>query len=262
MEDNVEIERKFLVSPGFPKTGEKQEIKQGYISTSGGNAVKVDGSNLVFFKNGKELYTQDIGNDGQAILSKISHDADDFLKTDSRHVVRIRTKGQKGYITIKGPSKDIEVPEFEYEIPMSVANNLLGAMTDSYLHKIRYMINHEDHTWEVDVFKNPPGIVVAEIELESKDEEFDKPSWVKEEVTGDPRFFNSEIIKGVGKSKYSYSLRTSSRLYQEVPTAGLPIDSKTTSFFKKHEDLFKAYPNLWLKGVPPAALFYPIYVIS
>jgi CYTH domain-containing protein len=86
--------------------------------------------------------------------------------------------------------------EFEYEIPQQDANELLKICEKPLIEKIRYKVEDGGVVWEVDEFSGDnQGLIVAEVELQSEDQQFSKPAWVAEEVTGDPRYFNSNLIK-------------------------------------------------------------------
>ena len=119
-----------------------------------------------------------------------------YLNSTKERTVRVRTIDDKGFLTVKGISVGASRLEFEYEIPLGDANTLLDELCEKPLiEKNRYKIEHQGFTWEVDeFFGENDGLVVAEIELESEDQTFDKPGWVGEEVTGDPRYFNSSLI--------------------------------------------------------------------
>lgn len=109
--------------------------------------------------------------------------------------VRIRIQEDKGYITIKGPSIDgVSRYEWEKEIPLQEAQELINICNVGIIEKTRYLINVGQHTFEVDEFhgKNR-GLVIAEIELSRPDETFLKPSWLGEEVTGNSRYYNSAL---------------------------------------------------------------------
>ena len=120
-----------------------------------------------------------------------------YLSTDKNAVVRVRVKNDKAYLTIKGSNSGIARLEFEYEIPLDEANEMIEKLCQKpVIDKTRYIINHENHTWEVDVFYGDnEGLVVAEVELSSEDEHINLPSWVKEEVSHDDRYFNSNLMK-------------------------------------------------------------------
>lgn len=120
-----------------------------------------------------------------------------FLSIDPDRVVRVRVAGNGGCLTIKGRSHGPSRAEFEYPIPKSDAEQMLDALClRPLIEKVRHSLTVDGHTWEVDVFEGDnAGLVVAEIELESEDETFTKPSWVGEEVTDDPRYFNSNLVE-------------------------------------------------------------------
>ena len=115
-----------------------------------------------------------------------------YLSLDPHPTVRIRIAGEKAYITIKGRSESISRPEFEYEIPVQDARELQNMAISNPVEKIRYKILHEGFLWEVDVFSGKnEGLIMAEIELESEDQEFPRPDWILEEVSPDGRYYNS-----------------------------------------------------------------------
>ena len=120
-----------------------------------------------------------------------------YLSTNKNAVVRVRVKNDKAYLTIKGSNSGIARLEFEYEIPLDEANEMLEKLCQKpVIDKTRYLITHENHTWEVDIFYGDnEGLVVAEVELSSEDEHINLPSWVKEEVSHDDRYFNSNLMK-------------------------------------------------------------------
>jgi CYTH domain-containing protein len=119
-----------------------------------------------------------------------------FLSTEPERTVRVRTAGDRGTITIKGKNVGARRAEFEYEIPLADAQQMLDTLCKRPLiEKVRYTLSAGAHTWEIDVFGGDnAGLVVAEIELGSEDEAFDKPGWVGDEVTADPRYFNSNLV--------------------------------------------------------------------
>lgn len=115
-----------------------------------------------------------------------------YLSIDDEKVVRVRVAGEKGFITIKGKSSTISHPEFEYEIPVADAKELLAKYTPNRIEKVRTRIPAGKHVWEVDEFHGEnEGLLMAEIELESPEELFEKPTWLGEEVTDDKRYYNS-----------------------------------------------------------------------
>lgn len=120
-----------------------------------------------------------------------------YLNSVKERTVRVRTINDQGFLTIKGVSVGATRLEYEYEIPLEDANALLDELCEKPLiEKNRYKVKFSGFTWEIDeFFGENDGLIVAEIELESEDQAFDKPEWVGEEVTGDSRYFNSNLIK-------------------------------------------------------------------
>jgi CYTH domain-containing protein len=120
-----------------------------------------------------------------------------YLNSQKERTVRVRTIDDKGFLTIKGISVGATRMEYEYEIPVEDANVLLDELCEKPLiEKKRYKIDFGGFVWEVDeFFGENEGLIVAEIELESEDQTFDKPSWVGDEVSGDSRYFNSNLIQ-------------------------------------------------------------------
>jgi adenylate cyclase len=155
----VEIERKFLVHDDGWRVGARPlSIRQGYLARSA--ATNDRASNA----------------------------------TTNATTVRVRITDGVATLTIKTRSKGITSPEFEYEIPTDHAEFLLEHCEGGLIEKTRHCVEHEGHAWEVDEFLGDnAGLVVAEIELESEDETFAKPTWLGEEVTHDKRFKNSRL---------------------------------------------------------------------
>jgi adenylate cyclase len=117
-----------------------------------------------------------------------------YLGLNPYPTVRIRIAGEKAFLTIKGRSQTISRPEFEYEVPLKEAYGMLKLAISNPVKKTRYKVNHLDSHWEVDVFSGKnKGLIIAEIELESEDQEFPKPDWLLEEVSHDGRFYNSYL---------------------------------------------------------------------
>jgi adenylate cyclase len=119
-----------------------------------------------------------------------------YLNSVKERTVRVRISGDKAFLTIKGPAINLTRPEFEYEIPVTHANQMLDELCEQpLLKKTRYKVLHDGKTWEVDEFHGAnDGLVVAEIELDSEDETIRHPEWVGTEVTKDPKYFNSSLI--------------------------------------------------------------------
>jgi adenylate cyclase len=120
-----------------------------------------------------------------------------YLTSDPVRTVRVRIEGERAVITIKSKSTGATRGEWEYEIPVPDAAELLERLCEQPLvEKVRHRIGYKGHTWEVDEFQGEnAGLVVAEIELGSEDEAFEKPDWIGQEVTGDPRYYNSSLIR-------------------------------------------------------------------
>ena len=119
-----------------------------------------------------------------------------YLSTVKERTVRVRTIDDKGFLTIKGITIGATRREYEYEIPTVDANEMLDELCEKpIIEKTRFKISHAGLTWEIDEFAGVnQGLIVAEVELESEDQNIDFPPWVGEEVSGDPRYFNSNLI--------------------------------------------------------------------
>lgn len=120
-----------------------------------------------------------------------------YLSADPARTVRVRIDGARAFLTIKGKSVGASRGEWEYPIPVSEAAELLdGLCQQPLVEKVRRRIAIGPHTWEVDEFLGAnAGLVVAEIELASENEAFEKPVWIGREVTGETRYFNSNLIR-------------------------------------------------------------------
>lgn len=120
-----------------------------------------------------------------------------YLNSAKERTVRLRTIADKAFLTVKGISVGATRAEYEYPIPLADCNAMLDTLAEKPLiEKHRYKIPHGGRVWEVDEFSGDNrGLVVAEVELDSEDQAFDKPAWVGAEVTGDPRYFNSNLVK-------------------------------------------------------------------
>src|SRR5210317_898527 len=119
-----------------------------------------------------------------------------FISTDKDRVVRVRIYGDRGFIALKGSGTGISRTEFEYEIPVEDAHELLKEFCKGpIIEKFRYVVNYQGFTWEVDEFmRENSGLVIAEIELTHENEDFLKPPWVSDEVTGDARYYNVNLL--------------------------------------------------------------------
>lgn len=121
-----------------------------------------------------------------------------YLSSVPERTVRVRIKGDKGYLTIKGKSNEsgLSRMEWEKEIDVNEAESLLQICESGVIDKIRYDIELGNHTFEVDVFEGEnKGLIIAEVELQSENESFEKPDWLGEEVTGDERYYNANLSK-------------------------------------------------------------------
>jgi len=111
--------------------------------------------------------------------------------------VRLRVQGDRAWLTIKGKTHGASRTEFEYPIPTADAHAMLEEMCpQGVIDKTRYRIQVGEHVWEVDEFHGDnQGLVVAEVELDSEDQPFERPPWLGEEVTDDPRYYNSALSR-------------------------------------------------------------------
>lgn len=119
-----------------------------------------------------------------------------YLNSSPDRTVRVRIKGEKGYITVKGPSDEAGLSRYEWEkeIDIADAEELMSLCESGIIDKTRYYVTFEDHLFEVDVFHGEnEGLVLAEVELASPDESFACPHWLGDEVTGDVRYYNSYL---------------------------------------------------------------------
>ncbi|MBN2437909.1 MAG: CYTH domain-containing protein [Deltaproteobacteria bacterium] len=119
-----------------------------------------------------------------------------YLNSAKERIVRIRTIGNEAFLTIKGPSVGAIRSEYEYEIPLADCNAMLDTLAEKpIIEKKRYKVPFAGLTWEIDeFFGDNAGLIVAEVELESEGQILRKPEWAADEVTGDPRYFNSNLI--------------------------------------------------------------------
>jgi adenylate cyclase len=117
-----------------------------------------------------------------------------YMLRDDKQTIRVRVSDKKGYLNLKSKVSGLTRKEYEYEIPLEDGLEILNAFTTNGTEKMRYEIPFKGKTWEVDVFSGDnAGLIVAEIELGSEDEEFEKPDWVTTEVTDDGRYTNASL---------------------------------------------------------------------
>lgn len=127
-----------------------------------------------------------------------SHIVQGYICSARGRTVRVRIRGEKGYLTIKGASNSAGTSRYEWEkeLPLAEAEELMKLCEPGVIDKTRYLVPSGKHTFEVDEFYGDnEGLVVAEVELASEDEPFVKPDFIGEEVTGDARYYNSHLMK-------------------------------------------------------------------
>ena len=136
-----------------------------------------------------------VAGDFRGEVSGASRIIQGFLSSAPGRTVRVRLRDDKGYLTVKGPAQGLTRFEWEKEIPAAEAEQLLQFCEPGAIDKTRHLVPAADgHVWEVDEFHGDnAGLVVAEIELGSEDEPFDRPAWLGAEVTGDRRYYNSSL---------------------------------------------------------------------
>lgn len=120
-----------------------------------------------------------------------------YINLEKERLVRVRLYNSKrAELTIKGKKTDLTRYEFEYDIPYQEGEELINKIAKTpIIKKIRYIVDYKEYEWEVDVFKKENrGLILAEIELEKEDEEFELPEFVTQEVTEDPRYYNYNLV--------------------------------------------------------------------
>lgn len=124
-----------------------------------------------------------------------------YLNLEPKKTVRVRTKGEKAFLTIKGKSDGISRLEFEYEIPVTDALALLQLSDYPLIEKTRFNLPIGSLIWEIDVFEGDnQGLEIAEVELNSVDQHIDLPSWVGREVSAEARYFNGQLVQNPYKN--------------------------------------------------------------
>lgn len=137
-----------------------------------------------------------VGDDYKREAKSSSHIKQGYISSQRGRTVRVRVRDDKAYLTIKGPSTDdgLSRYEFEKEITLDEATHLMELCEPGIIDKTRFLVPCGNHTFEVDEFYGDnEGLVVAEVELSSPDEPFDKPRFIGKEVTGDRRYYNSQL---------------------------------------------------------------------
>ncbi len=144
-----------------------------------------------------------VAGDFKAEATKATRIIQGYLSSVPERTVRVRVKGEKGFITIKGIGNQSGASRFEWEkeIPTAEAEQLLAICEPGVIDKTRYLVKSGEHTFEVDEFYGDnDGLTVAEVELQSEEESFVKPAWLGEEVTGDVKYYNSMLMKNPYKN--------------------------------------------------------------
>ena len=135
-------------------------------------------------------------------LAQGEHISQSYLGKGKNCVFRVRTRGERALLGIKGKRKNISADEFEYEIPLTDARKLIEHYAEhSVIEKKRHIVEHAGHIWEIDeFFGENAGLIMAEIELASEGEKFSKPGWIGEEVSLDPRYANFNLAQNPYKN--------------------------------------------------------------
>ena len=138
-----------------------------------------------------------VGDEWRGLSPGGSYYCQGYLNTAKERTVRVRVAGDRAFLTIKGVSAGASRLEFEYPLPLEDAKVLLEQLAEKPLvEKFRHAVSYRGVLWEVDEFLGSnEGLILAEIGLESEDQVFDKPVWIGEEVTSDPRYYNANLVK-------------------------------------------------------------------
>lgn len=135
--------------------------------------------------------------DWRALVTRTAEYKQGYLNSDETSSVRVRIAGQQAWLNIKSATIGTHRLEFEYEIPVADANEIIATLCHKPLiEKTRHFVNEGQHVWEIDVFAGEnQGLIVAEIELSAIGEEFNKPSWLGKEVTEEVRYYNNNLSR-------------------------------------------------------------------
>jgi adenylate cyclase len=136
--------------------------------------------------------------DFKPFVSKQTRIVQGYLSSVPERTVRVRVKGDKGFLTVKGIGSESGASRYEWEkeIPVEEAQELMKICEPGVIDKIRYLVKVGNHTFEVDeFFGENQGLIMAEVELSSEDEAFEKPEWLGQEVTGYTKYYNSMLMK-------------------------------------------------------------------
>jgi CYTH domain-containing protein len=124
-----------------------------------------------------------------------------YISVDNEKSVRVRRFGQQAFLAVKSSRNGLERLEYEYAIPVGDADEMLDKLCGNTIEKNRYHVPYGQHLWEVDeFFGDNEGLVIAEIELQSADEPFEKPVWLEDEVTFERAYYNAMLIKNPYKN--------------------------------------------------------------
>jgi adenylate cyclase len=191
-----EIERKFLVmGDEWRSLASPKLYRQGYIYTDGTRQITLTPSGSLLIQS--EFCSEDLKMPSEFVseLSQLSQMGQ--LRSQDGLTLRPRIAGEKGIFTIKTRSTGIARSEYEFEIPLTQAAQLLDQVCDRPLiEKYRYKIPCQDLIWEVDEFLGEnQGLILAEVELKSEDQTVNLPPWIGPEVSHDPRYFNSYLAR-------------------------------------------------------------------
>lgn len=133
--------------------------------------------------------------DWRNLSQEVQHYQQGYIRTKNHSTVRVRIAGEKGYLTLKGKSKGMTRSEYEYEIPLEQAREILQELCDQPpISKNRYKLYLGENLWEIDEFLGDnQGLILAEIELKDEKQTLELPQWIKKEVTTDARYYNSNL---------------------------------------------------------------------
>lgn len=138
-----------------------------------------------------------VRNDAWRGLAKGTLYRQGYLYNSEKQTIRVRTTDDQAFLTIKGPTVGATRSEYEYEIPLADGNAMLDTLAERpIIEKMRYKISFAGLIWEIDeFFGDNAGLIVAEVELESEGQLFQKPEWAGDDVTADPRYYNANLVK-------------------------------------------------------------------
>ena len=186
-----------------------EDIDRYFVLTDQQTLVFKEGVRNYLYSNNDLEMAQEIekkflvAGDFRQSVRKATRITQGYLSSVPERTVRVRVKGDKGYITIKGKGSESGASRFEWEkeIPVEEVMELLKICEPGVIDKTRYLVDVGSHTFEVDEFYGDnEGLTVAEVELGSEDEAFERPQWLGQEVTGDMKYYNSMLIKNPYKN--------------------------------------------------------------